>query len=100
MATGGLVLEELADEERSQRGVEKSKMALFIKHVGEYGQHAAAKKAGFQKGDVLVELDGTSRRMGEGELIGQLLQKHQPGEKLKAVVLRGKDRVELLLPMQ
>jgi hypothetical protein len=99
-SSGGLVLEDLTDEERSQRGLEKDKMALFVKHVGEYGSHAAAKKAGFQKGDVIVELDGAGKRITEGELIGDLLRTHQPGEKLKTTVLRGKERVELALPAQ
>jgi hypothetical protein len=100
MATGGLVLEDLAEAERTRRAVATDKMALFVKNVGQYGKHAAAKNAGFQKEDVIVELDGRSDRVSEGEVIGYLLQKHQPGEKIKAVVLRGEQRVELTLPMQ
>jgi len=100
MATGGLVLEDLADEERTRRTVAKDKMALFVKNVGQYGKNAAAKNAGFQKEDVIVELDGRSDRLTEGEMMGHLLQKHQPGEKVKAVVLRGEQRIELTLPMQ
>ena len=100
MATGGLVLEDLADEERTKRGVGNKTMALFVKNVGQYGKNAAAKNAGFQKDDVIVELDGKSDHITEGELIGQLLKNHQPGEKAKAVVLRGEQRVELQLPMQ
>jgi serine protease Do len=100
MATGGLVLEDLTDGERNQRGLGKSGMGLLVKHVGEYGKHAAAKRAGFQKNDVVVELDGVSSRTTEGELIGHLLQKHLPGHQVTATVLRGGQRVELKLPMQ
>lgn len=100
MATGGLVLEDLAEEERTRRTVAKDKMALFVKNVGQYGKNAAAKNAGFLKEDVIVEIDGRSDHITEGELIGHLLQKHQPGEKVKAVVLRGEQRVDLTLPMQ
>ena len=82
------------------RGLAKDKLGLFVKGLGQYGKHAAAKNAGFQKEDVLVELNGQSARITEGELLGQLLQKTRPGEKLKAVVLRGDKRVELMLPMQ
>ena len=39
--------------------------ALLAKHVGESGQHAAAKKAGFQKGDVIVAMAGSSARWRE-----------------------------------
>ena len=100
MALGGMVLEDLADEERAKRGVAKEKLALFAKGVGKFGKHAAAKNAGFEQNDVIVEIDGVTNRITEGELIGHLLAKHQPGEKVKATVLRGERRVELSLPMQ
>jgi serine protease Do len=100
MATGGLLLEELNDEERRRLALGPDRMALLLKHVGEYGKHAAAKKAGFQKGDVLVEVDGKSARTSESELLGYLLQSHRPGQPAKAVVLRGGARVELMLPAQ
>jgi len=100
MATGGMVLVDLTDEERLTRGLAKDKLGLFVKGLGQYGKHAAAKNAGFQKDDVLVELNGQSARITEGELIGQLLQQTRPGQKLKAAVLRGGKRVELMLPMQ
>ena len=100
MATGGLTLEDLPDAARTGRSLAKDQMALLVKAVGQYGKHAAAKNAGFQKEDLIVELDGMSARMTEGELMGRLLQKHQAGEKVKAAVLRGQQRVELTLPMQ
>jgi S1-C subfamily serine protease len=100
MATGGLVLEDLTDSQRTERRLSNEKLALFIKGVGQYGKHAAGKNAGFQKEDVIVEIDGRSDRMSEGELIGQLLNRHPPGEKVRAAVLRGQQRIELSLPMQ
>ena len=63
-------------------------------------KHAAAKNAGWQQGDVLVEIDNLTTRMSEGALIGHLLKKHQPGEKVTATVLRGDKKVTLSLPMQ
>ena len=100
MATGGMVLVDLADAERSQRGLAPDQLGLLIKSVGQYGKHAAARNAGFQKDDLLVELNGQTTRRTEGELLGQLLQQTKPGDQLKATVLRGDKRVELLLPMQ
>ena len=100
MATGGMILEDLPDAERTQRGLGADKMALFVKGVGKFGKHAAAKNAGFQPDDVIVEIAGLTKRMTEGELLGSLLQKHQVGEQVKATVLRGKERTELNLPMQ
>ena len=100
MALGGLLIEDLSAEERAKRGLKGNSMALFVKHAGEYGVHAAAKKAGFRKDDVLVSVDGIERQISESELIGHLLHQHQSGEKVKAVVLRGQERVELTLPIQ
>ena len=90
----------LADEECGQRSLKKDELALLVKLVGEYGKHAAAKKAGFQKEDIIVQMEGVSCRTTEGEVIGHLLQKHQAGEKVKTTVLRGTEHVELSLPVQ
>jgi len=100
MATGGLVLEDLTDEQRSERGLSKEQLALLVRNVGQYGKNAAAKKAGFQKDDLIVEIDGRSDRMTEGELIGYLLKQHRPDESVKTVLLRGTGRVAIGLPMQ
>ena len=100
MALGGMILEELGDDERAKLGIAKDRMALRAKGVGQYGKHAAAKNAGFQKDDILTELDGSSARSTEGALIGRLLRDHKPGERVKTTLLRGGNRLELSLPMQ
>jgi serine protease Do len=100
MATGGMVLVDLSDAERKERGLAKEQMALFIKSVGQYGKHAAAKKAGFQKEDVLVEIAGMKQRMTESELLGHLLREQMLGQQVPAAVIRGGSRVDLTLPMQ
>lgn len=100
MAAGGLNLVDLNDEERKQRGLGSSGMALWVKGLGMYGPHAAAKKAGFQKEDVLVEVAGIKERITESRLHGHLLQEHLQGGQVPVTVLRGDKRVELKLPMQ
>lgn len=100
MAAGGLFMEDLSDEERAKRNLAKNGMALFVKHAGEYGEHAAAKKAGFRKEDVLIEVDGSAERISESALLGRLLKKHAPGSKVPVTVLRGGERIKLELPMQ
>jgi hypothetical protein len=100
MALGGMILEEVSDEDRAKLGIAKDHMALRAKGVGQYGKHAAAKNAGFQKDDVLTALDGSSARTTESALIGKLLKDHKPGERVKTTVLRGGKAVELSLPMQ
>jgi serine protease Do len=100
MATGGMVLEDLPDEERTKRGLDGKQLALFVKAVGQYGKHAAAKNAGFQKEDVIVEIDGITTRTTESQMVEKFLKERMVGTKVKAVVLRGEKRVELVLPMQ
>ena len=100
MAGGGLKLEDLSDEERQKRGLKPDQLALLAVGVGQYGKHAAAKRNGFQKDDVIVEVDGLTERLTESEFIGTLLRKHPKPAQLPAVVLRGGQRVELKLPMQ
>jgi serine protease Do len=100
MAFGGMIMEDLADADRKTRSLGTTDLALFVKGVGNFGKHAAAKNAGFQKEDVIVTIDGQKKRMTEGELLGYLLQKHQMGETVQATVLRGTQRVDLKLPMQ
>jgi serine protease Do len=100
MALGGLKLEDLADDARTHRGLGPKELALCVMHVGQYAKHAAAKNAGFQKDDIIIAIDDLKTRHTEGELLGHLLQRHFPGDKVQATVLRGAQRVQLTLPMQ
>ena len=100
MTTGGLVLEDVPDAERAGLSLAKDALGLRVKFVGQYNKHAAAKNAGWQKDDILVEIAGLTARLSEGALMGHLLQEHFPGESLKATVLRGGKKVTLPLPMQ
>jgi hypothetical protein len=100
MGTGGLLLEELPAAERRRLDLDDSALALRVKHVGEYGEHAVAKRAGFQKNDVIVEIDGRRDAMTESGLLAYTVQKKMPGEQALVAVLRGGKRVELKLPIQ
>ena len=90
MATGGLVL-------KQEPG---TNMALRVDYVGQYDEHAAGKRAGFKKDDVIVRVAGESRPMTESELFRLLLQNKLKGEKVPFMVMRGGEKVELVLPMQ
>ena len=100
MALGGLRLEELDDRKRSQLRIGEDQMALEAVHVGQYRQHAAAKRAGFQKGDVLIRVNGTDRQMTEIQLIADLLRSTKKGQKVDVSVIRGRKEINLQLPMQ
>ena len=100
MVTGGVYMEEATDEERAKAKLDKSSMALRAQHVGEYGEHAAAKKAGVKGDDIIVEWDGLTGRMTESELITQTLQKRMKGDKIPITVVRGEQRLKFEIPMQ
>ena len=100
MGTGGLLFEPATDEQRRRLGVETDSLALSVKHVGQYGAHAAAKRAGFRKGDVVVSFDGRTEAMSTSQLLAYTAQNTKPGQKVAVVVRRGDQRVELKLPMQ
>lgn len=100
MATGGLRLQNLPPEQRDSLGIASGHMALQVIGVGAYGPHGAAKKAGFQKDDVLVEVDGFSGDITESQLLGRMLTMYPQKTSLKTIVQRGPARVELMLPVQ
>lgn len=100
MATGGMLLESLSVEDRQKAGLPEAGMALRVKHVGQYGPHAAAKQAGVQQGDVVISFDGKSDLQRETDLIAHGLSARKSGERVAITLLRNGKKVELLLPMQ
>lgn len=98
--TGGLRLEALPAADRKQLDIADGKMALRVNHVGQYGAHAAAKRAGFRKGDVLISFDGRTDLLRDSDVLAYAVNRHKPGDKVKVVVLRGRRRITLTLPMQ
>ena len=99
MVTGGLVFEELNADERQRRKLTSDRLALEIKHVGQYDQHAAGKHAGFEKGDILVAVEGRTQHQTESQLIASLIDR-PVGEKIRMRVLRGDKELDLTVPMQ
>ena len=100
MATGGMVLERLAPEARSERGASQDGMALLVKRVGQYGAHATAKKAGFRENDVIIEFGGRDDLTQEADLLAYGVTELKPGEAVDVTVLRGGRKKTLKLPMQ
>jgi S1-C subfamily serine protease len=92
MAQGGIVLEP------APMGGDKPR--LQVKHVGEFGAHAVAKKAGFQKGDIILSVDGKTDLTRETDALAYLLKNKKPGDVVGIQVLRGGKTVDLKLPQQ
>jgi serine protease Do len=87
---GGMKLESVAGDH----------LGLVATHVGQYNKHAAAKRAGFKKGDILIEVDGITKRHTESQLFGVLLQRYSKPTQLDATVLRNGKRLPLKFPIQ
>jgi S1-C subfamily serine protease len=99
MTTGGLRLEDVPAEQRADRRLAPNALALAVSHVGEYGEHAHAKRQGFQRGDVIISIAGNTKRMDESDLFA-LLVNRPVGERVPVTVLRGDKQLELSLIMQ
>src|SRR3954470_543636 len=100
MGLGGLWLEELTGEQRAGSKLPDDAMALRVKHVGEYGEHAVARRAGFQKGDILVSFDGQAGKISETDLLAYTMQRKRPGDEVAVTVLRNGKRESMRFALQ
>ena len=100
MGTGGLVLKSLSIEERKRAKLPKSQLALRVDGMGRYGPHAAARRAGFRKGDILISFNGRTKSQSVSGLLAIAAQTTKPGQRVPVIVLRGGKRIKLTLPMQ
>jgi serine protease Do len=100
MGLGGMWLQDLTDDERAAAGLPKDGMALRARHVGEYGEHAVALRAGLRKDDVVVAFDGQAGRVSESELLAYALQRKRPGDEVAVTVLRGGERTTVRIALQ
>jgi serine protease Do len=92
MGLGGMKLGDLRDDDRKRLNLATDRMALKAEHVGEYGEHAIARRAGLRKGDVIVAVDGHDRRMNESQLLEYALWQKHRGDTIAVTVLRDGER--------
>jgi hypothetical protein len=85
---GGMKLDSMDEAARRGANIPQDRMALKIAHVGEYGEHAIAKRAGLKKGDVIVSYDGVDRPMTESQLFDYTLREKHPGDQVTVTVIR------------
>ena len=100
MSLGGMRLENPSADNRAKAGLADDAMALRVKYLGQYGDHAVAKNAGLQQGDLLLAADGKTGYRSESELMTTLVNAKQPGERVEFLVLRDGKRMKLGFPMQ
>ncbi|MEX2214800.1 MAG: Trx7/PDZ domain-containing (seleno)protein [Phycisphaeraceae bacterium] len=95
MGLGGMKPDDMSDADRKAANLTATQMAFKLAHVGQYGDHAVAKRAGFEKGDIIIMWDGLTNRMTESALLAYGVQKKQPGDTIKATILRGGKKMDL-----
>jgi S1-C subfamily serine protease len=61
---------------------------------------AQGRSAARWQGDLVVAFDGKTDLPRETDLLAYAVNAHKPGEKIRVVVRRGEERIELTLPMQ
>jgi serine protease Do len=100
ISLGGMKLDEVTAEERRNLKIPDGSLALKAAHVGQYGEHAKAKQAGFQKGDVLVEFDGSRAPRSETSLLAANFVDRKRGDQIPVKVLRDGREIVLKMPVQ
>lgn len=100
MATGGMRLEELPQSERDALEIPDGSMALVVNHVGKYGPHAAAMRAGVEEGDVIIEFDRRRDLLREADVLRHGVVQLRPGDTAPITLIRNGEKLELTLPMQ
>ncbi len=91
MGLGGMALKPCPPEERMELGVVDGQMALMIQHVGAFAPHDRAKKAGLQKGDVLIEYDGHKDLLRETDLLAHSINHVEVGRAVQVRIRRGSE---------
>ncbi|MDP1796666.1 MAG: Trx7/PDZ domain-containing (seleno)protein [Planctomycetaceae bacterium] len=100
MAFGGMLLESLSDEDRRSTNVPAGKLALRVKHVGQYGEHARAKQAGLLKDDIVIGYDGRNDFQTETQLLAHALQHKHRDDPVQIEVLRGDKKMTFTVKLQ
>lgn len=100
MATGGMVLHAATVAEREGLGIDQHAMALRVGHVGQYGDHGRANRAGLRTGDWVVGVDDRDDLPTESALVEYAIQEKRPGETLTIHYLRGGHRRTTSIELQ
>jgi hypothetical protein len=100
MAFGGMKLDPLPEGERAQAKIPAGQLALKVRHVGQYGDHARAKQAGIQQGDIIVSYDGRTDFTTESQLLAYGMQQKKPGDKVEIGVVRNGAKKTMTVTLQ
>jgi serine protease Do len=89
LGLGGMKLSTASDTKRKELGIEAGTMALMVDHVGMYAPHDRAKKAGIEKGDVVIGYDGRVDLVRESDLLVYSVTQIKVGQSVEVKIKRG-----------
>ncbi|WP_146429867.1 Trx7/PDZ domain-containing (seleno)protein [Blastopirellula retiformator] len=85
---GGMRLRDLEPEQRKELGLSDDQLGLLVRHVGKYGDHAVALKAGIKVGDVITSIAGIDENLNESNLLARLANETKRGQDAEVKLLR------------
>ncbi len=95
---GGMRLKAVPRTERREKDLPG--MALLVTHLGQSGDHRAAKNSGLRKGDIVTGFDGRDDLLTESAVFAHGMQNTKSGERVTVKILRGEHPLEFKLPMK
>lgn len=100
MVLGGILLESMSAEEMKAEGLKEDAMALRVKHVGQFGPHATAHKAGVLKGDILLGFDEKTNLLRESDIFFYAIDSRKAGDMVSLTLKRNKNILQIKIPIQ
>jgi S1-C subfamily serine protease len=100
MVLGGILLETMSAEEMKAEGLKEDAMALRVKHVGQFGPHATAHKAGVLKGDILLGFDEKTNLLRESDIFFYAIDSRKAGDMVSLTLKRNKNILQIKIPIQ
>ncbi len=97
---GGLKLGPMTQTERKSIQLPRNNMGLKVEHVGQYGLHAVAKKAGVRKGDIITGYDGRTNLLTESDLFFYGNRNTKVGDHVVITALRNGRPVKFQIRIQ
>ena len=74
------------------------RLALVVKDM-QAERTTGPRKAGLRVGDVIIAVDGKTGAMTESQFLAYVRLSHPPGDCVRLTVLRGKEHLDLTIPM-
>lgn len=99
-AFGGMRLKDLEPQQRKDLGLHDDQLGLQVRHVGKYGDHAVAQKAGIQVGDVITSIAGIDANLNESNLLARLANETKRGQDVDVTLIRNGKTQRTKLRMQ